>query len=473
MNMKKVLSFCVSLVLMCCFCVNVTGRAVLFTPDFDIHSSAGLLLNLDTDEVLYQKNSDTQYMPGSLVQIMEAVVILENCTNLSMRITADASLYNGLSQSEYAEDMRYADIKNGDVLTVEELLYALMLTSSCEAAVLLANQFGNGSISNFVTMMNDKAAELGCTQTSFTNVTGMYDTGQKTTANDMALITKYALSLGKFETIACASSFTPTSPNRERHEEEWFWTHSNLMTQESSAYYMEGARGIKTANLTMQGRNIITKASRDGNNFLAILLAAPFDDNEGELQFYHMEDAESLFTWVFSHFGFRTILSDSAELGQVTVQNSDASNYVLVRPEKSYSTLWYDQADESSIVQEIELKENVSAPVKAGDVLGTVTLKFSGEEIVKINLIATTSVGLSKFKYYWAVAKHFPKTPWLTRAILLSLLVGAIYIALCVYAHIQYLQRKKNAAPVHLKPNAAAVKKAAQETRSAPQKKKK
>ncbi|MDE5564470.1 MAG: D-alanyl-D-alanine carboxypeptidase, partial [Oscillospiraceae bacterium] len=196
MNVKKILSFCVSLVLMCCFCVNITGRAVLFTPDFDINSSAGLLVNLDTDEVLYRKNSDTQYMPGSLVQIMEAVVVLENCTNLSMRIIADASLYNGLSQSEYAEDMRYADIKDGDILTVEELLYALMLTSSCEAAVLLANQFGNGSIPNFITMMNDKAAELGCTQTSFTNVTGMYDVGQKTTANDLALITKYALSLG-------------------------------------------------------------------------------------------------------------------------------------------------------------------------------------------------------------------------------------------------------------------------------------
>lgn len=470
MNVKKILSFCVSLVLMCCFCVNVTGRAVLFTPDFDINSSAGLLVNLDTDEVLYRKNSDTQYMPGSLVQIMEAVVVLENCTNLSMRIIADASLYNGLSQSEYAEDMRYADIKDGDILTVEELLYALMLTSSCEAAVLLANQFGNGSISNFITMMNDKAAELGCTQTSFTNVTGMYDVGQKTTANDLALITKYALSLGKFETIACAPSFTPTSPNRDRHEEDWIWTHSNLMTQASGTHYMEGARGIKTANLTMQGRNIVTKASRDGNNFLVILLAAPFDDNEGNLQFYHMDDARNLFTWVFSHFGFRTILSDSAELGQVTVQNSNASNYVLVRPEKSYGTLWYDKADESAIVQEIVLKENVSAPVEAGEVLGTVTLKFSGEEIVKINLVATSSVGLSKFKYYWAVAKHFPKTPWLARAILLSLLVGAIYIALCVYAHIQYLQRKKNAAPVHLKPNSAAIKKAAQEARPVPSK---
>ena len=459
--MKRILSICLSLAMVCCFFVyNLPAKAVTFTPSFDIHSSAGLLINLDTNEVIYQKNSDTQYMPGSLVQIMEAIVVLEHCNNLSMRITADEALYDTFRDSEYADDLRYADIKNHDILTVEELLYALMLTSSCEAAVLLANQFGNGSISNFVQMMNDKAAELGCTQTTFTNVTGEYSTGQKTTANDLALIMKHALSLGRFETIACATYFRPTSPNPERHDEEWIWTHSNLMTQETSTHYMENVRGIKTANLSRQGRNIITKASRDGNNFMVILLAAPFEDGEGNLQYYHMDDAKALFEWVFEHFSFRTLLSDNTELGQVTVNNSEGANYVLVKPEKAFGTLWYDQADETSIVQDIELRENVTAPVKKGEVLGTVTLKFSGEEIARVNLIATSGVELSKFKYYTALVKHFPKTPWLTRAIMFSIVFGLIYIALCVYSHIQYLQRKKTA-PIHLRPNSSAARKEA------------
>lgn len=459
--MKRILSVCLSLAMVCCFFVNISAKAVQFTPNFDIHSSAGLLINLDTDEVLYQKNSDTQYMPGSLVQIMEAIVVLENCSNLSMRITADSSLYDRFKESEYPDDIRYADIYDHDILTVEELLYALMLTSSCEAAVLLANQFGNGSIPGFVKMMNDKAAELGCTQTTFMNVTGEYNTSQKTTANDMALIMKYALSFGKFDTIACSSYFRPTSPNPERHGEEWVWTHSNLMTQNTSTYYMENVHGIKTANLTMQGRNIIAKASRDGNNFLVILLAAPFEDSEGVLQYYHMDDAKALFEWVFDHFTFRTLLTDTTELGQVTVKNSEGANYVLVKPAKAFGTLWYDQADENSIVQEIDLKENVSAPVAKGEKLGTVTLKFSGEEIAKVDLIATSSVELSRLKYYWALVEHFPKTPWLTRAILFSVLLCAIYLALCVYAHIQFLQRKRTAAPIYLKPNSSAAKKEA------------
>lgn len=458
---KRLLSVFLSLMIVCCLCAKLPASAISFTPSFDINSAAGLLIDLDSGEVIYQKNADTQYMPGALVQIMAAVVVLENCKNLSTRITADASLYSQYTDSEYAEDVRYADIKDGDVLTVEELLYAMMLTSSVEASTLLANQFGNGSIPAFVDMMNDRAEELGCTQTHFTNVTGLYDIAQKTTANDLARIVRHALELSRFETIATTVNFKPFSANQVRHDDDWTWTHSNLMTIPNNAEFVEGVKGIKTANLSAQGRNVITESSRDGNHFLVILLAAPFEDTSGNLKYYHIEDARALFEWVYSHFSFKTILSDSAELGQISVKNGSNTDYVLVKPAVSCGMLWYDMADSGSITQELDLKQSVSAPVKKGDVLGSVTLKFSGEQIASIDLVATSSVELSKMKYYLALTKHFPKTEWLTRAILLSILLCAIYLAICLYSHIQYLNRRKPATPVHLKPNSAAVKREA------------
>ena len=467
--MKKIFSVLLSVVMVFGFCVNTTAKAIMFTPSsFEVHSAAAILLNLDTKEVLYQKNADTQYMPGTLVQIMEAIVVLENCPNLSMHITVDPTLYTNI-ETPYPEDIRYADFREGDTFTVEELLYAIMLTSSSEAAITLANQFGNGSIPNFVAMMNDKAADLGCTQTKFTNVTGIYDVAQKTTANDMALIMEYAMSNGKFESIATSPAFTPYSPNLDRHEEGWTWAHSNLMVQPTSEFYMEEAKGIKTANLTQQGRNIIVEASKDGSNFLAILLAAPFNDKEDNLQFYHMEDAENLFNWVFYHFSFRTILSENTELGQISVKNGEGVDYVLVRPEKSFGILWYDMADVISITQDVELEESVSAPVKEGQKLGTVTLKYSGEELATLNLVATSSVELSKFRYYLALAKHFPKTSWLTWAIVLSSMFGLIYIVICVYFYMQYQNRKK--APVYLRPNSFEIRKEARKEEQ-PKKKK-
>lgn len=458
--MKKLLSFCMSVLIFCCFCTNLHGQALNFTPNFEIRSQAALLMSLDTDTVLYQKNADTQYMPGSLVQIMTAVVVLENCQDLRTNITADSGLYTQFSTTEYPDDLRFADIKDGNVLSVEELLYAMLLTSSAEAAILLANHFGNGSVPNFVQMMNEKAKELGCTQTNFTNPTGIYSAAQKTTVADLAIITKYALSLGRFEDIATANTFSTYTPN-ETPSTGWTWTHSNTMIEATSPYYVKGVKGLKTANMTVQGRSIVCEASRDGNSYLIILMAAPFEDSDGDLQYYHQADAANLLNWAFEHFSYQTILSENTELGQIKVENGDGSDYVLVKPKNAFMTLWYDSADMASIVQEVTLEKTVSAPVDAGDKLGEVVLKFAGEEIAAIDLVATSTVKLSPFKYYMALIQHFPKTDWLIRAVIISILLCAIYIALCIYAHVCHQQRLKPVQPVHLKPSTSGVKREA------------
>ncbi len=461
--MKRVLSICMALVLALACCVSVKGKAISFTPNFTIQSEAAALVSLDTEEIVYAKNVDTLYSPGSLVQIMVAVIVLENCSDLSTTVVVDSSLYAQFTGTNYPDDIRYADIENGDVLTVKELLYAMMLTSSCEASVVLADYIGGGSSESFVAMMNDKAEELGMTQTYYVNPTGMYSDAQRTTVNDTIALTRYALSVNRFEEIASTSNYTVTD---SEGKEQFSWTHSNSMLLSSSDYYMEGVKGIKTANLTAQGRSIVCEASLDGTSYLVVCMAAPFEDSEGTLQYYHLDDATSLLEWGFSHFSYETILSSTTELGQVTINNGDGTDYVLVRPVSSYMTLWYDSADTASIVQEIALDENVSAPVEAGDILGTVTLKYSGETIAEIDLVATSSVELSTYKYYLALIKHFPETDWLYRAILISALLCAIYIALCIHSYAVYRQKLKPVQPTHLKPKASAVKREAEKERA-------
>ena len=169
----------VAAVLLCGNALSV--QAYTFTPDATIHSQAAILYNRDTQQILYEKNADQQQMPGHLVQIMTAIVVLQNCTDLDgTTITASDELYKTLYSYDEPDDLRYADIDNGDTLTVREYLYAMMLTSSCEASLILANQFGDGSIDGFVAKMNDTAAEIGCTATTFANPTGLYDTRQQT-----------------------------------------------------------------------------------------------------------------------------------------------------------------------------------------------------------------------------------------------------------------------------------------------------
>ena len=240
--------------------------ALTFTPNVPVSSQAAVLYNMDIGSIVYEKNADMKEMPAALTQIMTAVIVLESCENISEeRITAVTSMFSQFVEYEPQSDLRYAGINAEDTLTVEDLLYAMMLTSSCEASIMLATHFG-GTESAFVEKMNAKAEALNMTNTRFTNATGLYSARQVSTARDLMTLLDYAMKVPRFEAIACATSYTPPTAAALGKEEKWNWTHSNTMYQASDNYYCNGVRGIKTGNLESGGRCIACKASRDGNN---------------------------------------------------------------------------------------------------------------------------------------------------------------------------------------------------------------
>ncbi|HHX57025.1 MAG TPA: D-alanyl-D-alanine carboxypeptidase, partial [Clostridiales bacterium] len=359
------------------------------------------------------------------------------------RITADNELYGDIYRYDYPSDIRYGDIYNGDILTVEDLLYALMLPSSAEAANILAYEIGGSSIQNFVKMMNDKALEIGATNTVFTNAHGLYDINQVTTANDMAKITQYALKNPVFETIATTQSYKPSIPNLENnHNENWYWTHSNIMMSKGD-YFYEGARGIKTGNLEKAGRNLITMASANGSKYLVVLLKSPLYDENDDSQFYHLEDAKNLFDWAFDNIEYKTIVNATEEMGEVFVKFGSGDNdYVLVKPAKEYSSLWLNTISLTSIQKDIVLEKDVIAPVEKGQKLGTLNLKLSGESIDTIDLIAVNSVERSSTKFNIESAKQFKNSKWLKFGIITATILTLIYIIICIYAYKVSMKRK-------------------------------
>ena len=132
--MKKFISFLSALLICLYISSSNVSEAVTFTPPFDVNSQSAYMINLDTKSVIYEKNADAEQMPASLVDIMTAIIVLENCPDTEgVTITADKSLYTEFENYEYPDDLRYAEIWDGDTFTVKDYLYALMLTSSCEA----------------------------------------------------------------------------------------------------------------------------------------------------------------------------------------------------------------------------------------------------------------------------------------------------------------------------------------------------
>lgn len=457
--MKKLLCTLAAIIMVFPFMCCLRSEAVNFPlpSNVSIMSESAVLVNLDTKTVIHQKNADRKQMPGPLVNIMTAVVCIENYSDLSKEITIDESVFDYLYNIEYPDDLRFAEILDGDVLTMTDLLYAMMLTSSVEAAETIAYNVGDGNTSKFVEMMNEKAAELGLNDTHFTNATGMYDPDQYTTANDMAALTMYALTVPYFENIATTYSYTPSVPNTKSHPNqaaEWVWTHSNIMMEPDGDYTYNGAKGIKTANLELAGRNIVTMASRDGNKYLAVLMKSPLNDADGETTFYHIVDAKALFNWAFNHFSYQVILADTAEVGELPVELAEGNDYVLARPKEEFTLLWYDDIDISTISRDkvVWYKNSLQAPVAKGEPLGEVTLEYSGEELGKVEIVAVSNVERSTSKYNIYAAKMFRKSKWFNKALLVSFLLCAIYILVCIYSCIVFKSKAKPMKPIYAVP---------------------
>ena len=454
--MKRILSALAAFFMVFPFCCSLNTKAVNFPLKSTLTSESAILLNLDSNTVIHKKNSDTKQMPGPLVNIMTAVICLENWSNLSQEITMDESVYESLYNIEYPDDLRRADILNGDVLTMSDLLYAMMLTSSIEAAETIAYKVGEGDTSKFVQMMNDKAAEIGLENTHFTNATGMYDEDQYTTADDVAKLTVYALGVPLFENIATTFSYKPSVPNPQNHEnlDQWVWNHSNVMMDPDGDYSYNGVKGIKTGNLEMAGRNLVAMASKDGNKYLAVLMKSPLNAANGETAFYHITDAKALFDWAFSHFSYQTILADTAEVGELRVELAEGNDYVLAKPKEEFTLLWYDEIDVSTISRDkiVWYKNSLQAPVAKGEPLGLVTLEYSGEELGKVEIVAVSDVKRSVSKYNIYAVKMFRKSKWFNKALMISFLLCAIYILMCIYSYIVFKSKAKPMKPIYAVP---------------------
>lgn len=439
---------------------SLSADAYTFTPPFTIKSNAGMVMNLDSGTVIYEKNADHQEMPAHLVQIMTAIVVMEKCedidhTTITMNTDPDTYFQN----YEYSDDIRYAGIGSSDSLTVTEYLYAMMLTSGCDAAYALAYYGGDGSIDKFITMMNEKAAAIGCTGTHFTNATGLYDKYQLTTARDIMTITKYALdNVPRFREIATADSYMSMSKSNTVSYalNGWSWNHSNTMTEQDNLFYYEGAHGIKTGNLNEYGRNIVTLATRDGITYLVVLLGAPFEDGGGELQFYHIEDATELFDWAFSSFQYITLIGDDEEIAELPVTGGSKSNFVLVRPESSVTMLWCKDVDVSAIQRVPVYREEIEAPIEQGDVLGQLDLKFSGEIIASIPLVAVSDVDRSMIKHNAEGLVAYFTEDGLSSTFHVSLILASFisiaYILICIYSAYSARQKQSAADSVHIVP---------------------
>lgn len=301
------------------------------------------LLDADSGQVLYEKNADDHALIASTTKIMTALVVCENC-DLSAKVKIPKEAVGIEGSSMY--------LREGEILTVQDLLYGLMLHSGNDAAVALAIKCG-GNVEKFVAMMNEKAAALGLQGTHYANPNGLDDDGNYSTALDLGRLAAYALKNPDFRrTVSCKSI---TIGQRSLHN------HNKLL------FRYEGAIGVKTGYTKAAGRILVSAAERGGRQLVAVTINAPNDWN----------DHACMLDYGFSCYQEKQLVEEGQHLGDVPVIGGLAQT-VGVAAAEGFS---FPMHGEEAYLVNLSVPELLYAPVEAGTDAGTATIQI-GETIV-------------------------------------------------------------------------------------------
>ena len=438
--MKKKLVCFLSVVLTVWLLLPLGAFAASFQIDFDTACDALQLVNLDTGTVVYEKNADKRREPASTTKIMTYIVVYENVEdpdNTTVTISEkirDELLGTGSSLS---------GIEVGDVLTVKQLLCCMMIPSGNDAALALADFVGGGDVQKFVDMMNEKAAELGCTNTHFMNPHGLHDDEHYTTARDLAIITQYAMMLPDFMDITNTTNIYYKPYGGPDAEEKRLLVTTNRLIHKNldPQYYYQYAQGIKTGSHDQAGYCLVSTATKNGMSYLCVALGAPSVDESGNRISEHGEctDSINLYEWAFGNLGFRTLADTEDAVTEIELRFAWNKDTLLLVPQESFTTILPDDISSSSILATPNIPDYIEAPVKKGDVIGTVTYSYADQTLATINLVAGESVERSELLKSASTVKDIVTSTWFLAIVGVILFLVVIYIILALI----YNRKKK------------------------------
>ncbi|HZG60379.1 MAG TPA: D-alanyl-D-alanine carboxypeptidase family protein [Anoxybacillus sp.] len=352
--------------------VQAEEKAKTNIPNVELADEArsAILIERDTGSVLYEKNAHEKLPPASMTKIMTMLLIMEAIDKGELTLTEK------VRTSEYAASMGGSQIflEPGEEMTVDELLKGIAIGSGNDASVAMAERIA-GSEETFVTMMNNKAKELGLKNTSFKNSTGLPAKDHYSSAYDMAIMAKELL---KYEQI---TKYTSKYEDylRENTDKKFWLVNTNRLVK-----FYPGVDGVKTG-FTQEAKYCLTAtAKKDNMRVIAVVFGAP-TPKERNAQITKMLD------YAFSQYKTHPIYERNLVISKAKVSKGKLNEVDIVTSEP-ISVLTKKGASIKDIEKVIKVKENIKAPIKKGDQLGTLVLKQNGKVILESPLVAKENV---------------------------------------------------------------------------------
>ncbi|MBK5245929.1 MAG: D-alanyl-D-alanine carboxypeptidase [Peptostreptococcaceae bacterium] len=421
--MKKIIYLIILALVISCV-PNSYAYALTSTPQ--ITAEAGVVIDANTGLVLFDKNKDEKLEPASITKVMTALLALENLDmNKTVIIDKEASFTEG-SRIYLLE---------GEEVTVQDLMYALLLESANDSAVAIAKEV-SGSVDEFAKLMNQRAKEIGANNTNFVNPHGLHAEGHVTTAYDMALIAQEAMRNQDFRKFILTYRHVIEATNKQ--PTRYLYNTNRLIYDEITnvdangilrpAKY-DGVTGIKTGYTPEAGGCLVSGAERDGSEFIAVVLKSTDLGRFG--------DGITLLDFAFTNYKSVTAIKDGTDMGTIKVKNGEKNKVSLVTDRNGGITL-PKEASEDIVNKKIVIPKSIKAPIKKGQQIGVVEI-YEGDVLRdKVPIVATESIGKGTFLSVFGIEDEIA-----FKIILALKIIGGIFGVL-VLLIVVYILYKKN-----------------------------
>lgn len=341
---------------------------VVKAEEMIIEAPSAILMEYSTGKILYEKNVDEKMAPASMTKIMTILLIEEAIEKGELNLTDDVIISNNASSMGGSQVF----LDPNTTLKVEDLLKSIIIASANDSAVAMAEKIA-GTVDAFVNKMNERAKELGCTNTNFVNVHGLDTENHYTTARDMAII---ARELIKHDDIFKYTTIYESYLNKPDGTSIWMVNTNKLIK------YYNGLDGLKTGFTKNAGYCLTSTAKRNDMRLISVIMKEETSQKRNE-------ETTKLLDYGFTNYKIKTIASTNDNIGSVYIFNSKKENYDLTITNDATNLEGLNETNNYSYNVNLD---KVKAPIKVGDKIGTLDVISNGKVIKNIDITVKEDV---------------------------------------------------------------------------------
>ena len=372
--MKKIGLF---LLLFFLFLINVKGL------EPNIYSKNAVLYNMNDDMVIMELNKDEKISIASMTKIMTAYVAIKNIDDINKKVVLTKSVFDGLAKANAS----VAGFKVGQTVTIEDLLYGLMLPSGADAANAIGINIFKGN-DNFVSKMNEEAKIIGLKNTHYANITGLDDENHYSSVNDVAMVLKIALKNELFKKIFTTKKYLTSDKSMTLYSTMYAGFNNYKISSDSIL-------GGKTGHTDKAGRCLASISYDKTNNINYLLVTANASNTS---KYYHLLDARNIYNYYFSNYKYHTIINKNDYIVSVNTKYAKEDK-IDVRSNKTIKKYLNNSFDKNNLKIDYDGLNEVSWNLKKGSKLGNVKVLYNNDELASFNVYLDKSLHFSILKF--------------------------------------------------------------------------